>query len=622
MVELSQGDVTEVRRGGPESLRILSTDIARLQTTGYIRIERRPKDEMPRVGHVVFKHGKPLMAVYEHDSITMALEALLDVESDAAHIDALLAVHELPLADIDRILALHGEAQFQVNEETKQRDSTHQWWSQRQLRPSTWRREERLPELETVVEAPEAIRMRSKAMMQRHEGREKMMRPGDAYLLDSVDPSPLFILAGHLAVHGRPMLVIARHDIETLNVKHNIPTASCSWLSQSPHKNSIEPALENLRRKIDAFLWENLRAVVVIEGIEYLASLHGDERVVNFLRDIVDGVRLEDHVLLTTVDSNAFSLTTRERLVRDITPLSIEHIEHWNLEPDLILDHPLCALPNEEEKHWIDQQLQQAIARTEVPDSNLYASSMLGVMEGGVEPPEISEVLEATSDLGSLVDEWVTSSQPSHSQEPLLEDAEKALQSVSVTEPLELHEQEVDSVVDSSEATEPIEDIVQMPVDQPTEIDTPVPVRGPRRATRIKRKKKLPHTSPTDTYKLRIQAAVDHKAEAPELSHIPLKPSPPRAGFSTSVVLNQDVSSPNKTPSKHQSAALTRRVESRDALSPSLALSIDPNQRTPRKHQRENAQRKQTHSPLDDTLSIWDLEDMQRLEVGKKGDGR
>ena len=35
--------------------------------------------------------------------------------------------------------------------------------------------------------------------------------------------------------------------------------------------------------KIDAFLWENLRAVVVLEGIEYLSSLHGDDRIVNFL---------------------------------------------------------------------------------------------------------------------------------------------------------------------------------------------------------------------------------------------------------------------------------------------------------------------------------------------------
>ncbi len=124
----------------------------------------------------------------------------------------------------------------------------------------------------------------------------------------------MFDLAGHLAVHGRPLFVLARHEIEALNVNHNIPIASSSLLLQNGDVRSTEPTLENIRRKIDAFLWENLRAVVVLEGIEYLSSLHGDDRIVNFLRDIVDGVRLEDHLFLATGDFNALPITTRQHL--------------------------------------------------------------------------------------------------------------------------------------------------------------------------------------------------------------------------------------------------------------------------------------------------------------------
>ena len=75
MVELPQGDVIEVRRGGPDSLRILSSDMSRLSTTGYIRIERRPKEKMPSIGHVLFLEGKPMLALHEVDAITMGLEA-------------------------------------------------------------------------------------------------------------------------------------------------------------------------------------------------------------------------------------------------------------------------------------------------------------------------------------------------------------------------------------------------------------------------------------------------------------------------------------------------------------------------------------------------------------------
>ena len=54
MAELPQGDVTEVRRGDRDALRILSADMARLNTTGYIRTERKPKEKMPRIGHILF----------------------------------------------------------------------------------------------------------------------------------------------------------------------------------------------------------------------------------------------------------------------------------------------------------------------------------------------------------------------------------------------------------------------------------------------------------------------------------------------------------------------------------------------------------------------------------------
>ena len=173
MVELPQGDVTEVRRGGPESLRLLSTDMARLGTSGYIRIERRPKEQMPRIGHIAFLEGKPMFALHEADAISMSLEALLDIENDAALLDALLAIHELSLPDISNILTLYPEAHFQMDDASEANEENHQWWSKTNIRTSSWKRDERLPELEAVIEAPEAIRQRSKALIQRHDGLEK-----------------------------------------------------------------------------------------------------------------------------------------------------------------------------------------------------------------------------------------------------------------------------------------------------------------------------------------------------------------------------------------------------------------------------------------------------------------
>ena len=122
MVELPQGDVTEIRRGDRDALRILSADIAKLATTGFIRTERKPKEKMPRVGHILFIEGHPMLAIHEADTIVFGLEALLEIEDDAAPLDALVAIHELPSADAQRICHLHPNAYLNL-EETENNES-------------------------------------------------------------------------------------------------------------------------------------------------------------------------------------------------------------------------------------------------------------------------------------------------------------------------------------------------------------------------------------------------------------------------------------------------------------------------------------------------------------------
>lgn len=657
MVELPQGDVTEVRRGGPDSLPLLSSDIARLSTTGYLRIERRPKEQMPRVGHIVFKDGIPLMALHEATSISMALEALLDIESDCALLDSLLAVHELPLSDVDRILNLYPEAQFHAEEKQTSDTEEHQWWSKARYRSSSWRRDDRLPEMETVVEAPEALRQRSRAMMQRFDGLEKMLRPGDAYFFDSPDPSPLFDLAGQLAVHGRPLLVLARHDIESLNVEHNIPIASSSWLSQNSSSKSMEPSLENIRRKIDSFLWENLRAVVVLEGIEYLSSLHGDDRIVNFLRDIVDGVRLEDHLFLATADFNAFPITTRQHLSRYMTDLEQSVLEHWNLEPDLLLDHPLCAPASEEERQWIEQQLQQAISSSNggpiAPQSSVY-----GTMEGGFDAPESEEVLAATESLNSVVEEWsIEGESELHAVAETAESVAKQPQPMSIERKPQSTNTPIPTAMSNvAETVSPTHQVADSSaLDTTVKRTTPVQPTGPRKAQKIRRKKKRAVPRPHNKKQRALFAAVRNAPQAKELIEVDNgRIQPPQAISSSlenythrqeravekmasipklhSSVLDATRQHVNtrehrlpKTPLPNRPLAAVKGrkpVNTETSLTPHMARPGAMEQNQHEKPSREGAFRRQSKPSLEDKLSVWELEDRERLrkETEAKGE--
>lgn len=661
MVELPQGDVIEVRRGGPESLRLLSTDMARLGTSGYIRIERRPKEQMPRIGHIAFKEGKPMFALHEADVISMSLEALLDIENDAALLDALLAIHELSVPDTSNILTLYPEAHFQMEDGSETNAGNHQWWSKTNIRTSSWNREERLPELEVVVEAPEAIRQRSKALMQRHDGLEKMLKPGDAYFFDSNNPSPLFDLAGHLAVHGRPLFVLARHDIEALNVEHNIPIASSSWLSQNGDVRSTDPALETIRRRIDAFLWENLRAVVVLEGIEYLASLHGDDKVVNFLRDIVDGVRLEDHLFLTTGDFNAFPLTTREHLSRYMSNLEPTVLEHWNLEPDLILDHPLCAPPSEEEGKWIEQQLQQAISAS---NSENYTSqtTVFGTMEGGVESPDSEVIIAATESLETVAREWSHPNESTHikdaspERENETQEVHAAIDSIEqLPIPPEKEvkpEQEEESMEIDNGETPPVAKVTKSvevkDEDQPHQKNSPSKRSGPRPAQRVRRKKKNSSKRKTARNQRVIQAAAIHAVDAKELTEIQTVRPTPRSTFANSLeayasrqdlalesmriqyshqsdsslknslvelkdIRDVELSGSSTQKGSIESVKSRRPVNTETKLTP---LSARPGTAKSSKSQpanREAASRKQSEPSIENKLSIWEIEDRERL---------
>jgi hypothetical protein len=661
MVELPQGDVTEVRRGGPESLRILSMDIARLGTSGYIRIERRPKEQMPRIGLIVFREGKPMLALHEADAISMSLEALLDIESDAALVDALLAIHEVPSSDLNQILNLHPEAHFQIGEQKQQTDDDHQWWSKSKLRTSSWKRQERLPELEVIVEAPEAIRHRSKAMMQRFDAIEKMLRPGDAYFFDSKNPAPMFDLAGHLAVHGRPLFVLARHEIEALNVDHNIPIASSSWLSQNGDVRSTEPTLENIRRKIDAFLWENLRAVVVLEGIEYLSSLHGDDRIVNFLRDIVDGVRLEDHLFLVTGDFNAFPMTTRQHLSRYMTDLEPSVLEHWNLEPDLILDHPLCAPPSEEERQWIEQQLQLAISPS---DSGAMPpqSTVFGTMEGGLESPDPEDMQAATESLNTVAREWATpEAQPLKENVVYLEpDSTETLSQSNQVESLP------DAMINlnlkhSNESQKPVVEPTSNNLEEVHVKSTHARLKErrttlnePRKAQRIRRRSKTTAARTAPRNQQGIQAAAANAHDAKELIEIRSSSRTPQNSFSNSLadyderqkkaVESMRLKSSAKSDSSLNDA--TRQKINRQELNlPETPLPIRPleaingrqpiNTHTkltpllarpgvtspsqPQDVIRESASRQQTESPIEMKLSVWEVEDRERLRKELEG---
>lgn len=646
MTELPQGDVTEVRRGDPNALRILSSDMARLTTTGYIRTERKPKDAMPRIGQVLFIEGHPVLAMHESDALLFGLEALLEIENDAMPMETLLAVHELSAAEAQRVSTLYPTAFLHLEAASAEPLVDERWWSNVTLRKGSWRREERLPELEVTVDAPEAIKQRSQAYMGRHQGSEKMIHPGDALMLDALDPSEVFTLAGHLANHGRPVLVLSRHDVDSLSVEHGLPVSACHWLSTGNHPRAIQPTLQEVRAKIDAFLWENMRAVVVLEGVEYLAGMNGDGPTIDFLRDAVDGVRMDDHVLLTTADLNAFELEPRHRLERCFSMIQQSDVEQWLLDPELLLDHPLCAPPTDDERQWIEQQLKRAIEHSPVQTSEAGEMTMIG----GEEPLTSEERQQATAALEGQIQAWAEDQQPRPSppNEPM-----------TVAEVAQPAEVQIDQQIPTSIQTPVESKVKEAQTPEPQAMPEPTPIAkqptkpsGPRTPQRIQRRKKKNNAPAAQHSQFQTQAAVAH---APESSPEFKPPTSHRASVALSHQLAtyeaRQEAAVNKTfqPRKFngrslrdaaQQHASTRQhslpsiksqpspieaIKNKQPTNASTALtplSARPGveaEAQPKQLPREIASSEQAPPSIEDSLSSWEIEDLERLRKEREG---
>ena len=537
MVELAQGEVVESRRGGADILARLTNDMARLGRSGHIRIERRPKGIMPRVSQIVLREGRPILALHEADNLLTGLEALLEIESDCSALDATISLHVQEIEDVDVIAKLFPAAYLDLEAEniSNHREGEGEWWTKSRTLKSTWKREERLPELEPSVETPEFIRQKSKAMLERHTGIAEMLSPGQSLIYDSEDPSKLFQLASDLATHGRPILVISRYEVEQLNANFDLPIESCSWLSNAETENSLDPSLESIKMKIDAFLWANSRAVIAFEGLEYLAGIHGDERMIGMIRDICDGVKLEGHLFLSTADLTAFNLSKRQLLTRELDELKPETLDHWLLEDDLLLDHPICATPDEDEIRWIETQLKRALGDN--LQSPASAADAMHGMSGGEESLDPQEISNATGNLSAMMQQWAEDSEiesslliensqsltppssqgPSDDWTPTFHGGEttEVEQSnpiqVQQTSPQQnLEEEDVDSSLNPA--------IEQLAVQKPSSLKS----TGPRKATIVKRAKRSANLPPITTRKhtMHANAAIQVAKQSPDLPQL------------------------------------------------------------------------------------------------------
>ncbi len=511
--ELPQGVVIEVRRGGHDALAKLAGDMARLGVSGYIRIERRPKDMIPRVSQVVIHESQPKLAIHETEVIIGGLEALLEIERDSTALDALISLVELSNEEVLRIINLYPDCILTADEHQTS-ETKDDWWNYVKLNTSSWRREARLPDQEVIVEAPEYIQQLTKAKLQKFDLGDKYLNYGDTLLNDSQDSAKILTLAGLLASHGRPVIVFSRHDSRYLIENFDIPKSSCVKMTSNEVEDSIRPNPNDIKHKITDFLWENKQAIVVFSDVEYLLSINEFISIMNLFRDTIDEVRVADHLLLVHCNMEVMTDIQRHTFEREFDSMTNTYLENLVLDAETLLDHPICMELSEEELSWIEQQIKFSSGSDEAVTTGYESIS------GGASNFANEDISEAKENLGRLVNEW--QDEPEILAAQVMPDNELTTSKDMVSNLVEkAFSANFDSV--SEEPNEEVLSSITASIDLPSKVSegSSEIVKTPRRALRIKRTKKTKRTMENPSRsQVSIKAASQTNVMLPNITEV------------------------------------------------------------------------------------------------------
>jgi len=138
-------------------------------------------------------------------------------------------------------------------------------------------------------------------------GKKKDLEEGRAYLVKEKKPEKA-LAAFHQSVDSgwRPLYITRQHPNHVVHRRGNTDIRVV-WLSTTLGKDYIDPHnLNSLSNLIGNFLNDGPRAVILLDGIEYLMINNDFARILHFLEYVNEQIALRRAALILSVDERAF----------------------------------------------------------------------------------------------------------------------------------------------------------------------------------------------------------------------------------------------------------------------------------------------------------------------------
>ena len=115
---------------------------------------------------------------------------------------------------------------------------------------------------------------------------------------------------------NQSLIFISRYPAARLLDLLDISEIQCYWLTNIQSKGAINPSLEKLNHFTESTIREG-RGMLLIEGMEWLASLHGFDAVHSMLRSLSEKVVLSQWSIYISISDSSFDQRELSRILRE-----------------------------------------------------------------------------------------------------------------------------------------------------------------------------------------------------------------------------------------------------------------------------------------------------------------
>jgi len=138
-------------------------------------------------------------------------------------------------------------------------------------------------------------------------GKKKDLEEGRAYLVKEKKPEKALAVFHQSVDSGwRPLYITRQHPNHVVR-RRGDTDIRVVWLSTTLGKDYIDPHnLNSLSNLIGNFVSDEARAVILLDGIEYLMMSNDFQRILQFLEYVNEQVAIRRALLLLSLDDRAF----------------------------------------------------------------------------------------------------------------------------------------------------------------------------------------------------------------------------------------------------------------------------------------------------------------------------